>query len=95
MVNAAPLARWFRNRTWREAAEKTWAEIQAGEHDWSHLALWLRRDEVLARCRNERDLAIAHKCENLYVPPPKKQQRRGRRRQDAEQLTLSGGSEGE
>jgi hypothetical protein len=78
VVNAAPLARWFRHRTWREAAEKIWAEVREGEHDWSHLALWLRRDEVPARCRSERDLAIAHGREDLYVPPPESGTRRGR-----------------
>jgi hypothetical protein len=69
VVNAAPLAAWFRTRTWRETAEETWGELQRGEHDWSRLALWLRRDEVLTRCRAERDLAVAHGREDLYAPP--------------------------
>jgi hypothetical protein len=90
VINAAPLRRWFRNRTWREAAEQAWTEVTAGEHDWSHLAMWLRRDEVLERCRSERDLAIAHHREDLYVPPPENPRRRGRRKGATNQLTISG-----
>ncbi len=92
VVNAAPLARWFRNRTWREAAEQVWTEVEGGEHDWSHLAMWLRRDEVLARCRTERDIAIAHGREDLFTPPPEAPRRRGRRRRANAQLELPGGS---
>lgn len=95
VINAAPLRRWFRHRAWREAAEKVWTEIQSGEHDWSHLALWLRRDEVLARCRTERDLAIAHGREDLFAPPPESERRRGRRRKAAQQLTISDESGGD
>ena len=90
VVNAAPLRAWFRHRPWREAAEAVWAEVQAGDHDWSHLAMWLRQDEVLARCRAEQDIAIAHGREDLYVPPPQKPGRRGRGRRAA-QLPLTGG----
>ena len=90
VVNAAPLAAWFRHRPWREAAETVWAEVQAGEHDWSQLAMWIRQDEVLARCQSERDLAIAHGREDLYDPPPEKPGRRGRGR-GATQLPLTGG----
>lgn len=89
VVNAAPLARWFRNRTWREAAEKVWEEVQEGEHDWSQLAMLLRREEVLARCTSERDIAIAHGREDLYVSPPETKTRRGRRSKPS-QLTLTG-----
>jgi len=94
VVNAAPLAPWFRNRTWREVAERVWEEVQRGEHDWSHLALWLRRDEVLVRCRGERDLAIAHGREDLYVPPPESGARRRRGRRPAQiPLTLRTGGD--
>jgi hypothetical protein len=88
VVNAAPLAAWFRNRTWREAAEQTWGELQRGEHDWSRLALWLRQDAVLARCRTERDLAIAHGREDLYAPPPDGPARSRRGRRLSTQLAL-------
>jgi hypothetical protein len=93
VVNAAPLARWFRHRGWRDAAQTVWEEIQRGEHDWSHLALWLRPEEVLERCRTQRDLAIAHGRQDLFEPPPEKP-RRGRRRGKAGQLSLAAGVEG-
>jgi hypothetical protein len=88
VVNAAPLAAWFRNRTWRETTREKWEEIQNGEHDWSHLALWLRGEEVLARCRTERDLAIAHGREELYLPPRTGRTRRSRGRRRPTQLSL-------
>src|SRR5439155_6635744 len=88
VVNAAPVAAWFRNRTWREAAERVWAELQRGEHDWSRLALWLRPDEVLARCRTERDLAIAHGREDMYSPPVNNSGRRSRWRRRSTQFAL-------
>jgi len=88
VVNAAPLARWFRHRGWREAAQTVWDEVERGEHDWSHLALWLHPEQVLRRCRTERDLAIAHGREDLYESPPEKP-RRGRRRGGNGQLALA------
>jgi hypothetical protein len=88
VVNAAPLAAWFRNPAWRDVAKETWGELQNGEHDWSHLALWLRPDEVRARCQTEHDLAIAHGREDLYVPPANAAARRGRGRRRASQLAL-------
>jgi hypothetical protein len=88
VVNAAPLAAWFRNRTWRETAEETWGELQRGEHDWSRLALWLRRDEVLVRCHTERDLAIAHGRDDLYAAPGPSTTRPSRRRGRSSQLAV-------
>jgi hypothetical protein len=88
IVNAAPLARWFRHREWREDAAKLYRAVERREHDWSHLALWLRRDKVLARCRKERDLAIAHGREDLYQPDPKPSRSRARRKK-ATQLDLT------
>ncbi|MBI4706186.1 MAG: hypothetical protein HY744_34250 [Deltaproteobacteria bacterium] len=48
----------------------------------------LGRDEVLARCRTERDLAIAHGREDLYAPPAGAPARRGRGRRRGVQLGL-------
>lgn len=95
VVNAAPLAAWFRNRAWREAPEQTWGELQQGEHDWSRLALWLREHEVLARCRTERDLAIAHGREDLYAPPANTPASRGRGRRRPTQIALRNTDEGD
>jgi hypothetical protein len=80
VLNAGPVARWFRNMNWRDAAATAWSEVQAGEHDWSSLALWLRPDQVLERCRKEQHLAIAHGREDLYIGlPPKPKSRRSRK----------------
>jgi hypothetical protein len=65
-------------------AEETWREIEAGEHDWSKLALWRRPDQVLERCRTERDLAIAHGREDLYEAPESTAKRRRKRRRQME-----------
>jgi hypothetical protein len=95
VVNAAPLAAWFRNRAWREVAEQMWGDLQQGEHDWSRLAFWLRGDEVLARCRTERDLAIAHGREDVYAPSANTAASRGRGRRRPTQIALRNTEEGD
>lgn len=92
VLNAGPFASWFQHRKWREEAQAAFAAIERGEYDWSHLALWLRGDAVLEKCRTELDIAIAHGRQDLYVPP----ERTPRRRRDrANQLTLPGAEGGD
>ncbi len=85
IVNAGPLRALFRHKDWADKVQEFWKEVQKGEHDWSHLAMWLRHDAVLQRCRTEKDLAIAHDHLDLYQPPTAK--KRGRKAK-AERLPL-------
>ncbi|SEM84202.1 hypothetical protein SAMN05444354_12438 [Stigmatella aurantiaca] len=79
VVTAGPLRDLFRHRDWRKLVNEVWAEMMDGEHDWSHVAMWARPDEVLRRCRTEKDLAIAHNRLDLYIEPAPTN-RRGRKK---------------
>jgi hypothetical protein len=92
VMNAGPLAAWFQHGGWREKAEAAWAEVNRGDHDWAHLAMWLRRDQVLAKCQAEKDIAIAHGRLDLYTPPPEPA-RRGRLKRAGTQLALPGAAD--
>ncbi|MFO0590900.1 MAG: BREX-1 system adenine-specific DNA-methyltransferase PglX [Polyangiaceae bacterium] len=80
VVSAAPLHFAFRWAKWRDSLTETWAALQKGDLDWAHLALRLRGDKVLAKCKTDRSLAIAHGREDLCVDEaPKKRAPRGPR----------------
>lgn len=69
-ITAAPLWRLFRHRAWQTVLRETWEKLEAGEYDWAHLAMVYRSNQVRAKCRTDRSLAIAHDLEHLYEPPP-------------------------
>lgn len=69
-ISAAPLWRLFRHRPWQTVLRDTWDKLEAGDYDWSHLAMTCWPDRVQAKCRTDRSLAIAHDLEHLYEPPP-------------------------
>lgn len=93
VMNAGPLAAWFRHAGWREKAEAAWTEVNRGDHDWAHLTMWLRREAVLAKCRAEKDIAIAHGRLDLYTPPPEPARRGRRGRRAGTQLSLPGAAD--
>ena len=65
IINAAPLHRWFRLRSWSKDCANCWKRLEDGEYDWTHLAykIWpLRVREV---CKKDRSVAIAHGLEEL------------------------------
>jgi len=47
----------------------TWARLEKGEYDWSHLAMNYWPDRVREKCRTDKSLAIAHGLESLFVEP--------------------------
>lgn len=67
VINAAPLRALFRLKPWRDELDAVWKSLTLGEYDWAHLAMTLRRDEVLAKCKTDKSIAIAHGREDLYV----------------------------
>ncbi|MES2639728.1 MAG: DNA methyltransferase [Myxococcota bacterium] len=69
VINASPLRAHFRLKPWRDELEGVWKSLTSGEYDWAHLAMTLRRDEVLAKCGTDKSIAIAHGREDLYVAP--------------------------
>jgi hypothetical protein len=67
VINAAPMRGLFRLKPWRDELEAVWTSLTTGEYDWAHLAMTLRRDEVLAKCKTDKSIAIAHGREDLFV----------------------------
>lgn len=79
-ITAAPLWRLFRHRPWQTVLRDTWEKLEAGQYDWSHLAMTYRPDHVREKCRTDKSLAIAHDLEHLYEPPPEAPPKPGRSR---------------
>jgi hypothetical protein len=69
-ITAAPLWKLFRHKPWQKKLKATWEALEAGEHDWTHLAYGLWPDRVREKCKHDKSLAIAHGLEDLYQEPP-------------------------
>ena len=57
---AAPLAPLFGHAPWRKHLESRWADLKAGDYDWSHLAHAIWPARVEDKARTDKSLAIAH-----------------------------------
>ncbi len=78
-ISAAPLWPLFRHKPWQKVLKDTWAKLEKGDYDWSHLAMAYWPERVREKCKTDKSLAIAHGLEDLYVEPeaaPKKAQHR-------------------
>lgn len=74
-ITAAPLWPLFRHKPWQKVLKDTWAKLEKGDYDWSHLAKTYWPGRVRDKCKTDKSLAIAHGLEDLYVEPataPKK-----------------------
>ena len=83
IINAAPLHKLFRLRSWAKDTEECWKKLQKGDYDWAHLAYTIWPDRVREVCKKDRSIAIAHGLEELCeVKPPdnKKKSGKGRRK---------------
>ncbi|MEA1050846.1 hypothetical protein U5801_13660 [Lamprobacter modestohalophilus] len=64
LINFAPLWRLTpQSRSWQTECRKTWDKLQAGDYDWSQLAMHLWPERVVPKCAEDRSLAIAHSLE--------------------------------
>ena len=61
---AAPLAGLFGHSKWRQHLETRWAELEAGDYDWAHLARSVWPARVEEKARTDKSLAIAHGFES-------------------------------
>jgi len=83
IINAAPLHKLFRLRSWAKETEKVWKKLEKGDYEWAHMAYTIWPDRVREVCKRDRSIAIAHGVEDICeVEPPaaKKKGGRGRRR---------------
>jgi hypothetical protein len=66
IINAAPLHKLFRLRSWAKDTEDCWRSLQKGEYDWAHIAYMIWPEKVRKVCITDRSIAIAHGLEDLY-----------------------------
>lgn len=74
-ITATPLWPLFRHKPWQKVLKDTWAKLEKGDYDWSHLAMSYWSGRVREKCKSDKSLAIAHGLEELYAEPegkPKK-----------------------
>jgi len=86
ILNAAPLHKLFRLRSWAKDTEECWKKLAAGDYDWAHLAYTIWPDRVREVCKHDRSIAIAHGLEDLCevkAPAPEKRGGRARRKKEA------------
>jgi hypothetical protein len=83
-ITAAPLWQLFRHKPWQKILKDTWAKLEKGDYDWSHLAMAYWPDRVREKCKTDKSLAIAHDLEHLYVEPEPKPSKAGGRRKRSE-----------
>lgn len=80
-ISAAPLWPLFRHKPWQKIMKDTWAKLERGDYDWTHLAMNYWPDRVQEKCKTDKSLAIAHGLEHLYVEPAAKAKKaRGRKK---------------
>ncbi|MCA3121409.1 MAG: type II restriction endonuclease subunit M [Rhodocyclaceae bacterium] len=68
-ISAAPLWPLFRYKSWQRLLTETWAKLENGDYDWSHLSMNYWPERVRGKCKADKSLAIAHGLEHLYVEP--------------------------
>jgi len=86
IINAAPLHKLFRLRSWAKDTKECWRKLEKGDYEWAHLAYTIWPDRVREVCQRDRSIAIAHGLENLCevkAPAPEKKGGRGRRKKEA------------
>ena len=86
IINAAPLHKLFRLRSWAKDTEDCWKKLAKGDYDWAHLAYTIWPERVREVCKRDRSIAIAHGLEDLCeveAPESKKKGGRGRRKKEA------------
>ena len=63
----APLWRLFaHHRAWSTELRKRWVKLAKGDYDWAQLAMHLWPERVVAKCGEDRSIAIAHGLEDVF-----------------------------
>jgi hypothetical protein len=67
VITMAPLWRLVpQHKAWQKELKSKWDDLVAGKLDWSHLAMHLWPDRVIAKCAEDRSLAISHLLEDNF-----------------------------
>jgi hypothetical protein len=67
IINFAPLWRLVpHHKPWQKELKSIWDALCEGEYDWTHLAMHLWPERVVAKCVKDRSLAIAHGLEDTF-----------------------------
>lgn len=64
ILRMAPL--WELIPIWKAEPQKYWEQLQAGDYDWSHIAMHYWPERVREACRTNKSFAIAHGHEEWY-----------------------------
>ena len=81
IINAAPLHKLFRLRSWAKDTEECRQKLQKGDYDWAHLAYTVWPDRVREVCKKDRSIAIAHGLEDICeIKAPEKAGKKSRRK---------------
>lgn len=64
ILRMAPL--WELIPIWKAEPQQYWERLQAGEYDWSHIAMHYWPERVREACRSNKSFAIAHDHESWY-----------------------------
>lgn len=63
----APLWRLFAyHRAWSTELRTHWVKLAKGDYDWAQLAMHLWPERVVAKCGEDRSIAIAHGLEDVF-----------------------------
>lgn len=65
ILRLAPL--WEILPLWKSEPQRYWERLQAGQFDWSHIAMRYWPERVKEKCRTNKSYAIAHGHEEWYV----------------------------
>jgi hypothetical protein len=63
----APLWRLFaHHRAWSGELRRHWVKLAKGDYDWAQIAMHLWPERVVAKCGEDRSIAIAHSLEDVF-----------------------------
>jgi hypothetical protein len=67
LLNFAPFWRLVPQlSSWQSECRSAWDKLVRGDFDWAHLAMHLWPKRVVAKCKDDRSLAIAHGLEDAF-----------------------------
>jgi len=66
LINMSPLRPLIQDRSYARELQKCWDRLEAGDYDWSHMAMRYWPDRVREKCKINKSYAIAHNVMDLY-----------------------------